>query len=67
MMDKCPINDDVAKNKCFQRTNKEITHLYTTNDEDNSGNDDAPVASDADVSFASARSARSAEKSDGVD
>ena len=58
------MKDDVAKNKWFQWTNKGITHLQTTNDEDNSGNDDASVASDADVSVASARSA---EKVYGVD
>ena len=56
------MKDYVAKNKWFQHTNKEITHLKTTNDEYNCGNDDASVASDADVSIASGRSGRSAEK-----
>ena len=52
------MKDYVAKNKWFQHTNKEITHLKTTNDEDNSGNYDASVASDANVSVASASSGR---------
>ena len=60
------MKDDVAKNKWFQWTNKGITHLQTTNDEDNSGNDDASVASDAVLNVASARDGRSAEKLDGV-
>ena len=63
MLDTCPMKDDDAKNKWFQRTNKDITHLQTNNDEENHGNDDASVASDADVSVASDRSGRSAEKS----
>ena len=57
------MKDDVSKNKWFQHTNKDITHLQTTNDEENSGKDDASVASDDDVSVASARSSRSAKKS----
>ena len=58
MLNTCPIKDYVAKNKWFQRTNKDIKHLQTTNDEDNSGNDDTSVASDAIVSVASASSGR---------
>ena len=57
------MKDYVARNKWFQRTNKYITHLQKTNDEDNYVNDDASVASDANVSVASASSGRSAAKS----
>ena len=53
----------VTKHKWFQRTNQYIPHIQTTNDEYNSGNDDASVASDTDVSIASAISGRSAAKS----
>ena len=63
MLNSCPIKDYVAKNKWFQRTNKEITHLQTNNYEDNSGNYDASVASYADVSIASTMSGRIAAKS----
>ena len=52
------MKDDVAKRKLFQMTNKDITHLHMTNDEDNSGNDDTSVGSDAIVSVASASSGR---------
>ena len=57
------MKDYVAKNKWFQRTNKDITHIQKTNDEENFGNDDASVESDADVSITSARSERSTTKS----
>ena len=54
------MKDDVENNKWFQGTHKQITHIQKNNDEENYGNDDAPVASDADVSVASAMSSRSA-------
>ena len=53
---------DYVEKKWFQRTNKYITHLQMTNNEEISGHEYASVASDADVSIASGRSGRSAEK-----
>ena len=50
------------KNKWFQQINKDITHLKATHYEENYGNADGSVESDADMSVASARSDRSAEK-----
>ena len=62
MMDTYPMKYDVTKNKWFQRNNKEIAHLQTTNDKENYGNDDASVESDADMSVTSTRSGRTAAK-----
>ena len=53
---------DYVEKEWFQRTNKYITHLQMTNNEEISGHEYASVASDADVRFASARSDRSAAK-----
>ena len=63
MLYTCPTKDDVEKNKCFQWNNKDITHLHTTKDEGNYGNNDASLASDADMSVVSDSSGTSAEKS----
>ena len=62
MLDTCHMKDYIIKN-WFQQTNKDITHLQTTNEEENSGTDDASVVSDADVVVASAMSGRSEAKS----
>ena len=57
------MSDDAAKNKWLQNTNKYITHLQTTNNEENYGKDDESVSSDSDVSVASVRSVRSVRSS----
>ena len=63
MLDTCPMKEDVAKNKWFQWTNKDIKHLHMTNYDEYYGNDDASVASESDVRVESARSVRSSAKS----
>ena len=56
------MKDDVAKNKWFQQTNKEITHLHKNNDQNSYGNDDASVSIDSDVRVSSTSSVRSEAK-----
>ena len=62
MLDICPMKDDVVQNKWFQWTNKQITHLQTTHDEDDNVINYASVVIDSDAIVASARSVRSAKK-----
>ena len=63
MLDTCPMKDDATKNKWFQWTNKDITEPQKNNDQENYGNDDVSVESDADVIIGGARSGISAAKS----